>query len=312
MRKITYDRYGGVDVLKLADVPVLTVDKDKLLIRVKAAAINPLDWNIMAGKLKTVTGSSFPKGVGIDFSGIVEQVGDAVETYRKGDEVFGIVAVFKGGAPADYVVVSAEAIARKPATLSFEQAAALPVGGLSAIQIFDKLAPLQPGMAVLINGATGGIGMFATQLAKRYGTEVTAVVGSKGLEQAKKWGSDFVIDYERENVLNAGKLYDVILDFSDKLPFDQAEKIMQLQSVYVNTMPDPVQIFRSFIHNLFSKKKSKILSLTPTQDYLQALDRYAADGLDVVVSTTYPMTSFKQAYTDVPKGGILGKAVITM
>ena len=200
MKKVSYDQYGGVDVLKLVEVPMPTIDETTLLIKVKAASINPLDWKIRDGDMKLISGFSFPKSVGIDFAGVVQEVGSAIKAYKKGDEVMGIADIFKGGALADYVVVKEETITRKPASLSFEQAAALPVVGASAIQIFDKLAPLQPGMEVLINGATGGIGLIALQIAKRSGARVTSVVSTKGVDLARQLGSDVVINYEQQDV----------------------------------------------------------------------------------------------------------------
>lgn len=312
MKKVTYDQYGDIDVLTLADVPVPTPDKHTLLVRVKAASINPLDWKIWHGDMKIMTGFSFPRSVGIDFAGIVEEVGSAVQNFKKGDEVLGMADIFKGGALAEYVVVKEEAVAHKPATISFEQAAALPVVGSSAIQIFEKLAPLKAGMDVLINGATGGIGTIAIQLAKQQGAHVTAVVSPNGIDLAKELGSDAVINYEQENVLDQEKQYDIILDFANKFPFDKAEKIMKPESVYVSTLPSPTALVSSFVHDLFSKKKREILNLNPSQNYLNQIANYAADGLTIVVSATHPLSAFKQAYTEAAKGGILGKAVITV
>lgn len=312
MKRIMYDQYGGVDVLKLDEAPVPRVDKDTLLVRIKAASINPLDWKIRNGEMKILTGFSFPKSVGIDFSGVIDDVGSGVTSFQKGDEVMGITDIFKGGALAEYAVVKADNVTRKPATISFEQAAALPVVGASTMQIFDKLAPLQAGMDVLVNGATGGIGLIATQVAKKLGARVTAVVSTKGVELAKTVGSDVVVNYEQENVLDQSILYDVILDFSGKLTFDKAEEIMKPISVHVSTLPSPTELVSSFVHDLFSTKKREILNLKPSHVYLDKIAAYTTDGLAIVVSQTYPMTAFKQAYTEAAKGGIMGKIVFTI
>ena len=167
MQKVQYDRYGAPTVLYLAEVPVPALEAHTLLVRVHAASLNPLDWKIRAGEMKLVAGSTFPKGVGIDFAGTVERVGSAVRAYQPGEAVFGLLDVFKGGALADYVVVREQDLARKPATLSFAQAAALPVVGSAALQVFEQLIHLRLGTELLLNGASGGIGMVAAQLAKR-------------------------------------------------------------------------------------------------------------------------------------------------
>ncbi|AUD01625.1 NAD(P)-dependent alcohol dehydrogenase [Spirosoma pollinicola] len=312
MKKLEYSAYGSLDTVTLVDAPVPEVEKDTVLVRVKAASINPLDWKIWAGEMKILTGFSFPKSVGIDFAGIVERVGNGVDGFQKGDEVLGTADIFKGGAMAEYVRVKADTISHKPATLSFEQAAALPVVGESAVQIFDKLAPLKPGMELLIVGATGGIGTIAIQLAKRQGARVTAVVGTKGIELARKLGSDEVINYDQQNVLDHPSTYDVVLDLSGKLPYDQVEERMKPVSVYVSTLPTPTALASAFAHNLFSGKKREILNLKPSRAYLDQIAHDAANGLDVVVYKTYPLASFKQAYTEAAKGGIQGKIVISL
>lgn len=311
MKKVIYSQYGDVNVLEMIDSEIPDVDKNTLLVKVKAVSINPLDWKIFEGEMKLMAGSKFPKGVGIDFSGIIEETGSSISQYKKGDAVFGVMDVFKGGALAEYIVVAEKDIALKPDQISFEQAAAMPIVGSAALQIFDQLVPLSKGLEVLINGAAGGIGMFATQTAKMKGARVTTVVGTKGISLVRKWGSDNVINYQEEDILKSEKQYDVVIDLSAKITFAMAKKIVKPASIYVNAVPGPKQIIGSFINNLFSKKKYKVLLLKPTSSYLETLAQYAAGGMDIVIDRTYPMTSFKEAYTQVPKGGILGKAVFT-
>jgi len=154
--------------------------------------------------------------------------------------------------------------------------------------------------------------MFATQIAKMQGAVVTSVVSQKGISLVKKWGSDFVINYQKENILKDSKRYDAVIDLSGKIPFALAKGILKPTSAYVNAVPGPKQIIGSFLHNLFSKKKYKVLLLKPSASYLETLAKYAADGIDIVVSKTYPIASFKEAYTEIPKGSLLGKAVFTI
>jgi NADPH:quinone reductase-like Zn-dependent oxidoreductase len=312
MKKVSYAHYGGVGVLEMVEAPRPVPAAAQLLIATKAVSLNPLDWKIMEGKMKLMAGSKFPKGIGIDFAGVVEQVGAGVRKYRPGDAVFGAVDPFKGGALAEYLLVGERDIARKPENISFEQAAALPTVGTAALQIFDGLPTVGRGTQVLINGASGGIGMFAIQIAKRKGAHVTGVAGTKSLAWVKKWGSDAVLDYRKEDILNGGKKYDVVLDLSGKLPYGAAKKIMKPDAVYVNSIPGPREIVGSFVHNLFSKQKYKVLLLKQAQAHLETLSAYAAAGMDILVGRSFPMASFRQAYAEASTGGIPGKAVFTV
>jgi len=312
MKKVSYGHYGGVGVLEMIEVPVPEPAGTQLLIQIKAVSINPLDWKIMEGKMKLMSGSKFPKGVGIDFSGVVEQVGAGVGRFRPGDAVFGAVDPFKGGALAEYLLVGERDIAHKPKNISFEQAAAMPTVGTAALQIFEGLATLGKGTQVLINGASGGIGMFAVQIAKRKGAHVTGVAGTQSLSRVKRWGSDVVLDYRKEDVLKGGKRYDVVLDLSGKLPYHAAKKIMKPDSVYVNSIPGPREIVGAFVHSLFSKKEYKVLLLKQAQTHLETLSAYAAAGMEILIGASFPMSSFRQAYAEASTGGIAGKAVFTV
>ena len=262
--------------------------------------------------MKLMSGSKFPRGTGIDFSGIVEATGSTIKQYKKGDEVFGLLDVFKGAALAEYIIAREKDIALKPRGISFEQAAAAPVVGSAALQLLDTLLNVQKGTELLINGASGGIGMFAIQIAKMKGAIVTAVVSDNGLQAAKDWGSDFVINYRMEEVLKSGKLYDAIIDLSNQMTYSAAKKIMKPSSAYVHTAPGPKEIISSFLISLFSKKKYKVLMLKPSAAYLKALATYIEQGLSVVINKAYPFEAFKTAYTDAPKAHIIGKAVITV
>lgn len=312
MKKIIYSKFGDAGVLEMADVAMPAVSETTILIKVKAVSLNPLDWKIRNGEMKLMSGSKFPRGTGIDFSGVVEATGPSIKQYKKGDEVFGLLDVFKGAALAEYIIAEEKDIAPKPQGVSFEQAAAAPVVGSAALQLFDTLLNVQTGSELLINGASGGIGMFAIQLAKIKGATVTSVVSDSGLQAAKDWGSDFVINYRKEDVLKAGKLYDVVIDLSNQMPYNTAKKIMKASSVYVHTAPGPKEIISSFFISLFSGKKYKVLMLKPSPVYLKQLAAYMGQGLAIVVNKAYPFDSFKAAYIEAPKSHIVGKAVITI
>jgi NADPH:quinone reductase-like Zn-dependent oxidoreductase len=311
MKKVIYNRYGNAEVLQLIETPVPAIPENGILVKIKAVSINPLDWKIFKGEEKLMTGSKFPKGIGIDFSGIIETTGSN-SSFKKGDEVFGLLGAFEGDALAEYLVVRESDIAIKPADISFEQAAASPVVGASALQILNTLASVKNGTRLLINGATGGIGMFLTQLAKKRGAVVTAVTSSKGVVLAKKWGADEVIDYKAQNILATDKRFDVVADLSGKLSFNNAKRLLNAGGTFITTIPGLKTLAGSFLNNLFSATKYKVLILKPTNNSLKLLAGFIEDGLDIVVEKVYPITAVKAAYEEVAKGGIIGKAVITV
>jgi NADPH:quinone reductase-like Zn-dependent oxidoreductase len=312
MKKIIYSKFGDSNVLQVAEVPIPAVQETSILIRVKAVSINPLDWKIRNGEMKLMSGSKFPKGVGIDFAGIIEETGAAVSKYKKGDEVFGILDVFKGGALSEYILASEKEIAIKPSNITFEQAAAMAVVGSAALQIFDTLITLKKGTQVLINGASGGIGMFATQFAKKSGAIVNAVVGDKGVQLVKDWGADFVLNYTKEDILKGSKQYDVVIDLSGKIPYNLAKQIMSPSSVYIHTSPGPKEIISSFLINLFSSKKYKVLLLKPSTVYLNALANETKKGIIILLSKVYSFNQFQDAFNEDLNKGVVGKSVISL
>ncbi|GAB3791741.1 NAD(P)-dependent alcohol dehydrogenase [Spirosoma humi] len=312
MRKVIYNQFGDESVLELTEQAVPGIEMDQLLIRVKAVSINPLDWKVYGGEMKLMSGSSFPKSVGIDFSGIIEQTGSAVTRFTAGDAVIGLLDVFKGGALADYIVVKQTDIAPKPANISFEKAAALPVTGLSALQIIDQLAGVGPNQDVLINGATGGIGVFAVQVAKKRGARVTAVVSTKGVAEATKWGADAVVDYTKQPIQLLKQRFDAVIDLSTKLSFTEAKSLMKPKAVFVSTLPSPLTLIYSFINNLFSGQKLNVLIVKPTVDGLNTLTKLAEADLQIVLDKTYSITNVRKAYQEARRGKLIGKSVIVL
>jgi NADPH:quinone reductase-like Zn-dependent oxidoreductase len=312
MRKVLYNRFGDEQVLEMREQPTPTITQKQLLIHVKATSINPLDWKIYGGQMKLLSGAKFPKGVGIDFAGVVTQVGASVTRFRVGDAVLGLLDVFQGGALADYVVVTEAAIAPKPATISFDQAAALPVAGLAALQLVDQLAAVGQGHEVLLNGATGGVGLFAIQVAKKRGARVTAVVGPAGVQRATQLGADVIVDYTQQDISQLTPRFDSIIDLSDKLTFKATKKLLKPRATFINTLPSPQGLVRSFLHNLFSSRKRRILILKPTAAGLNTLVTLAQDGLQIPVEQVYTLANVRQAYQQTSRGKVKGKVVVVL
>ena len=312
MKKVIYKQYGNADVVQLIEMPVPTIPEKGILVKIKAVSINPLDWKIFKGEMRLMSGSRFPKGIGIDFSGSIEKTGSSISSYKEGDEVFGILDAFKGDALAEYIVVRERDIAIKPKNISFEQAAASPVAGLSALQLVNGLAPIKSGTRLLVNGATGGIGMFLIQLAKKRGAIVTGVTSSKGIVMAKNWGADETIDYKTQSIFAPNHRYDVVIDLSGKLSFKASKSLLTARATFITTIPGIKAMAGSFLNNLFSATKYKVLVLKPTADSLKTLAGIIEEGLDIVVEKVYPIAAAKSAYEEVARGGVVGKAVITV
>lgn len=313
MKKIIYDHYGSLSNLRMADVATPSVSAQTLIVQVKAVSINPLDWKIVRGDMKVMTGKAFPKGVGIDFSGVVSEVGAQVSGFAVGDAVMGALDAMKGhGALAEFIIVKPQQVVPKPNSLSFEQSAALPIVGAAALQSLTKVLELRAGQRLLINGATGGVGMIATQIAHQMGVHVTAVVGSKGVDLAQQWGAAQVINYQTQSVQALAERFDAVLDLSGKLPFEQARPLLTPHGLYVNAVPTLKDIVLTPLANLMRSQKVKLLMSSPDHHTLLSLRQYAEQGLDVQVSQRFDWTDFANAYSTVQQKGTLGKAVLVV
>ena len=215
MKAVVYRCYGSPEVLEYTDVAKPTPADDEVLVKVVAASVNPLDWHYMRGEpyvmrlMGAGVGAPADPRMGVDFAGVVESTGENVTEFKPGDEVFG----GRSGAFAEYVIIpESRAIAMKPANMSFKQAASVGIAGVTAIQALRDHGKLQPGQRVLINGASGGVGTFAVQVAKAMGAEVTGVCSARNAEMVLAIGADHVIDYKKESYLDSGEQYDLIID----------------------------------------------------------------------------------------------------
>ncbi|MDA0711216.1 MAG: NAD(P)-dependent alcohol dehydrogenase [bacterium] len=235
MKAIVYEKYGAPDVLRLADIDTPAPLPDQVLIKIHAASLNPLDWHYMRGipyLVRMGVGSLRPKigRLGVDFSGTVESVGQNVNQFRPGDAVFG----GKLGAFAEYVCLSeTRALVLKPSELTFEQAASVPIAALTALQALRDRGKTEAGQKVLINGASGGVGTFAIQIARSLGAEVTGVCSSKNIELVKSIGANHVVDYTERDFTTDGNCYDVILDNVSNHALSAYRRILNPHGKYV-------------------------------------------------------------------------------
>jgi len=324
MRAIVYTEYGPPDVLELRDVETPVLNDHQVLIKVRAAAANPLDWHYMRGTpyFMRVTGTGFlrPKDtrLGVDLAGQVEAVGRNVTRFKPGDEVFGT----GGGAFARYARASEKKLALKPANITFEQAAAVPVAALSALQGLRDKGKLQPGQKVLINGASGGVGTFAVQIARVLGADVTGVCSTRNLEMVRSLGAHQVIDYTREDFTQSGQRYDLILDCVGNqplLPFRRALNPGGICVIIGGGGPNdgrwlgPLpRMVRALLLARFASQRFVLLLAEIRQDDLTFLGDLMQSGqVTPVIDRSFPLSQVPDAIRYLEKGHARGKVIIT-
>jgi NADPH:quinone reductase-like Zn-dependent oxidoreductase len=314
MKAITYQKFGNTDVLQTVEVSKPSVQSNQVLVKVKAVSINPMDWKIRKGEMKLMSGSKFPKNIGVDFAGIIEETGSAVTNFKKGDEVFGVVKnMMKEGALAEYVAVPSSLIWKKPSLISFVQAASIPVAGFGAATAFKKMGNINAQIKILVNGATGGFGMFLLQLLKQKGANVTAVANTNAIEFAKKWGATSVVDYTKQNVLSQKNTYDIVIDLSGKMGYKNAKQIMKPKALFLNATPKPIEIPTSLFKNLFTGKKHIVILSGPSASNMELLlNAINAGLLQIEVNKVFPFAQTKEAYQYAEQGGYTGKVAVEM
>ncbi len=312
MKAMVYEKYGSPDVLELQEVDKPTAADGELLVRVHAAAVNPLDWHFLRGTPWLVRGTSGlfkPKRkiLGVDVSGTVEAVGGAVTQFQPGDEVFGIG---KSGAFAEYLTVAQDAAVLKPSGVSFEAAAAVPIAALTALQGLRGKGQIQSGHKVLINGAAGGVGTFAVQIAKSFGAEVTGVCSTRNLEMVGSLGADRVIDYTREDFTSDGARYDLILDAFGNHSLAEYRRILSPQGIFVAAAGP---ILRALRIVLTGRKKMAWFIASPKQEDLEFIKGLLETGeVTPVIDRSYPLSEVADAIRYLEEGHAQGKVVITV
>lgn len=321
MKAIFYTQYGSPDVLQYKDIEKPTPKANEVLVKVYAASVNPLDWHIMRAspflaRLEAGLFKPNKTSLGADIAGRVEAVGSSVTRFKPGDEVFG--DVFTGGF-AEYVCANENVLAFKPSNVSFESAAAVPVAGLTALQGLRDKGQIRKGQKVLVNGASGGVGTFAVQIAKSYGTEVTGVCSTRNLELVRSIGADHVIDYTREDFTNNGQQYDLIFCAVGNHSITEYKRALTPQGIC--SIAGFTGLGRLFEHMLIGPYRSKVggkqVGLMPTakadKDDLSHLSELLKSGKIVpVIDRSYPLSETAEAVRYLETSRARGKVVITI
>lgn len=318
-----YDRYGPPDILRLRDVEAPPVNEQDVLVRVAAASVNPLDFHHLRGTpylLRLSEGLRRPRtdSLGVDLAGTVEAVGAAVTGLRPGDEVFGTAS----GTLAEYIAVRQDGVLlRKPANLTFVQAAAVPVAAFTALQALRDKGRVRPGYRVLVNGASGGVGTFAVQLAKAFGAEVTAVCGTGKVELTRSIGADHVVDYTRTDYTRTAQRYDLMLDIAGNRSPARNRRLLTGDGVLVwvggpdrsRWLGPAASLARTLGYGLFVRHRIMSVTARPNRDDLALLrDLLEAGTVVPVIDRTYPLTEVPQAIRYLEAGHAKGKIVVTV
>ncbi len=323
MKAIVYTKYGSPDVLQLKEVSKPAPKDDEVLVKVLAASVNAYDWHLLSADIFLIRfmggGLLKPKNqqLGADIAGRVESVGKNGKQFKPGDEVFGDIAAWGHGGFSEYVSVPERALVLKPANLSFEEAAAVPMAAVTALQGLRDVGNIQAGQKVLIHGASGGVGTFAVQIAKSFGAEVTAVCSTRNLDQARSIGADHVIDYTKEDFSKNGQQYDLILAVNGYHPLSVYKRALAPKGIYVMAGGTMAQIFQAMLLGpLMSKKGGKKMggvSAKLSQDDLVYLKGLLETGKVVpVIDKRYPLSETPEALRYIGEKHARGKVVIVM
>ncbi|GFM78452.1 alcohol dehydrogenase [Pseudomonas cichorii] len=309
MKRIQYRKYGGPQVMQIEDFVLSTPDKGEVAVRVRFAAINPIDWKLRAGQMKIITGRAFPRAMGMDFSGTVISVGPGVTRFKAGDAVFGLARFKESGALAEAVVTKEAFLAKKPDSVSFEDAACLGTPGITAWNGLVDKGRLRAGQHVFINGCCGAVGQAAVQIARLLGATVSGSCSAQDMEHARSLGVHTVYDYRTLKLSTLNRRFDIAYDTAATLSVSAGIAMLGPKGVFLDLNPGPGKFMRA----VFDRRLKPIVG-SPRGDILDRLAEAASAGrLRIPVGTTVPLSGAIQLIRDLEKGlkpG--GKGIVAM
>ncbi len=320
MKAIIVEKYGSPDSLKLRDFVKPIPNDDEVLVKIHAASVNAGDWHLLRGDpflVRLMFGLFKPKFkiLGSDIAGVVDSVGSNIKEFKPGDEVFGDLSESGFGAFAEFVSAPESALVKKPKNVSFEEAAAVPVAAITALQALRNKGKIKSGDKILINGASGGVGTYAVQIAKSFGTEVTGVCSTSKMEMVNSIGADHVIDYTKEDFTKSGLKYDIILAANGYYPISVYKRALNPRGIYVMTGGTMKQMFEAMIKGpCLSKKEGQqlgnLLSKPTKDDLLYLKELLEAGKIKPVIDKRYSLNEIPDAVKYVEEGHAKGKVVI--
>lgn len=312
MKAAVIKRYGNADSLRVQEMPRPTPGEGEVLVRVRATSVNPVDWKIRQGSLKLLTGKEFPKILGADFSGEIVEAGPQTDGYTSGQLVYGMNNAVKGGAYAEYLAVKISKLAPKPTSLSHTEAAAVPMAALTALQALKK-GGIRAGQKILVNGASGGVGSFAVQIANAYHTSVDGVCSSRHIEMVQQLGADRVINYEKEQALPKTPTYDLIFDAHGSMSFSKARKALREGGQFVSTLPSAEKVFWLLASKISGNKGVHIISVSPNPTDLSELRTLIDEKMVTpVIDSVFPLEDIDEAHRKSEEGHASGKIVVSV
>ncbi len=304
MKAVAISKYGNNSVVEIKNLSQPKAGPSEVLIRVHAASVNPVDWKIRDGMMRAMLGESFPLVLGRECSGEVVEAGSAVTRFKKGDQVIAITDMHRLGSFAEYAVAPEQTVYLKPDNISYEEAASIPIAGLTALRALRDAGEITPGKEVLVIGAAGGVGHFAVQIAKLFGAHVTAVCKGGNAGFVKSLGADEVIDYTKEDFTRGQKLYDIIFDAVAKRTFEECKSVLFPRGIYIRTLPITGETEAG-------GRKAKGVPGGPTASDMDWMKKQIEEGkLKVAIDKVYPLDHAKDALAYSEKEQARGKIVL--
>jgi NADPH:quinone reductase-like Zn-dependent oxidoreductase len=310
MKGIVIHQFGKPEVLVYQEINKPSISSHEVLVKVQAAAINPKDCLVRKGKYKLLSGSRFPMALGEDLAGFIIEVGSAVKGFKIGDEVYGMINGWKVGSYAELAKIKASEIALKPKNINFIEAAAVPLAAMTALQAIRDLGKLQDKQKIFINGCSGGVGVFAIQIAKALGATVHGACSEANFELCRELGADKLVDYKTQNILETEERYDVFFDSFGNQNFEKVKTILSAKGIYVTTIPT-AQIIKQTFSTYFSAQKAKLVVVkSNTKDLNYLKDLIEQGKIKSVVDKVYPLTEVQEAHAYVETKRAKGKVVL--
>lgn len=309
MKVVIIKKYGVANELQTVEMPKPSLKPNEVLVKNYYTSVNPWDYKVRNGSMKIFTGNKFPKILGTESSGVIEQMGSDVKGFKIGDRIIAITGV-KIGSYAEYIAIPETFVAKLPDNVSFEEGTTLPVVASTAYNALHLLGKIKPHDEVLINGAYGGVGIAAVQLAKLAGAKVTAVCSTNNIKKVEALGVDTIIDYTKQNVYLLNKQFDIVFDTVSTLDFGKTKAILKKKGIMINTLPSPKGMLTQFFTSFGSKKFKSIMN-KPTAENISILANLVANKkLKVIIDREYTLDELPKAHEYSETGKAKGKILI--